>query len=205
MSGWVFSSCAKAFQSTHPMRGATTTCASQGPLPRFQSTHPMRGATLRRYIRDDWYRFQSTHPMRGATDTGIAATDIAEFQSTHPMRGATIDQYKDAHRSLNFNPRTPCGVRLDRKKPLAEKTIFQSTHPMRGATLKEERRVIEIRISIHAPHAGCDGIKACRDGLLVVISIHAPHAGCDSGFLHLLCRHKISIHAPHAGCDWTAV
>ena len=55
----------------------------------------------------------------------------------------------------NFNPRTPCGVR-----PL---------------TVKE---ILDLPISIHAPHAGCDG-KRRRGIEKSNISIHAPHAGCD--------------------------
>ena len=38
---------AELFQSTHPVRGATTTVAVKAcPSDTFQSTHPVRGATL---------------------------------------------------------------------------------------------------------------------------------------------------------------
>ncbi len=33
------------------------------------------------------------------------------------------------------------------------------------------------------------------------ISIHAPHAGCDLPHEAHRDKEKISIHAPHAGCD----
>ncbi len=55
--------------------------------------------------------FQSTHPVRGATLQGIHATGQALFQSTHPVRGATALPGLYPLPS-NFNPRTPCGVRL---------------------------------------------------------------------------------------------
>ena len=72
---------------------------------------------------------------------------------------------------------------------------------MRGATLREFMlRVVEIDISIHAPHAGCDGLVSAETGK-VIISIHAPHAGCDCNSAMSLCYDSISIHAPHAGCD----
>ena len=79
-------------------------------------------------------------------------------------------------------------------------------------------------ISIHASHAGCDGLFR-KHGLDSYISIHASHAGCDlqGRCLHLLnfyfnpripCGMRrsrfrlnglvdvISIHASHAGCDY---
>ena len=56
------------FQSTLPMRGATTTQLSRrGRILSFQSTLPMRGATLRLARLPGNTRFQSTLPMRGAT------------------------------------------------------------------------------------------------------------------------------------------
>ena len=57
----------------------------------------------------------------------------SKFQSTHPLRGATYD----------FNNRIRCGG-------------FQSTHPLRGATTFCSQAGRDIRISIHAPLAGCD-------------------------------------------------
>ena len=102
----------------------------------------------------------------------------------------------------NFNPRTPCGVRQLRTQekqragifqsthPMrgATKTFFigsgilsfQSTHPMRGATQATIRLYRQVRISIHAPHAGCDTLNNCKNKVFCEISIHAPHAGCDN-------------------------
>ena len=124
-----------------------------------------------------------------------------QFQSTHPMRGATLDLCLGGLIGQNFNPRTPCGVRLQDTR---------TTRAVRG-------------ISIHAPHAGCDsspsfaslyvanfnprtpcGVRrryAARTHTSRVISIHAPHAGCDTESKTAPRRTAISIHAPHAGCD----
>ena len=58
-------------------------------------------------------------------------------------------------------------------------SAFQSTRPMRGATLMVEKEVLEINISIHAPHAGRDQrVSTAEDDFQ--ISIHAPHAGRDA-------------------------
>ena len=37
---------------------------------------------------------------------------MQKFQSTHPMRGATAARHRCIFVSCDFNPRTPCGVRL---------------------------------------------------------------------------------------------
>ena len=56
----------------------------------FQSTRPMRGATTKMLMMMQGCLFQSTRPMRGATYAVIeAAQALAIFQSTRPMRGAT--------------------------------------------------------------------------------------------------------------------
>ena len=86
--------------------------------------------------------------------------------------------------------------------PFTEFDTFQSTHPMRGATTQTNSMRAGRRISIHAPHAGCDGLCRQHAGKHP-ISIHAPHAGCDQCkvfFFHQVLN--ISIHAPHAGCDY---
>ena len=56
------------FQSTHPSRGATRSCALRCFSSTFQSTHPSRGATLPASTPAPLNCiFQSTHPSRGAT------------------------------------------------------------------------------------------------------------------------------------------
>ena len=146
------------FQSTHPMRGATVHRGRSGAsCAQFQSTHPMRGATL--------------HPL-------LSAHSQQRFQSTHPMRGATGGATRVDPYNLHFNPRTPCGVRRVYRICEYVKAGFQSTHPMRGATDYAIHLRPKSKISIHAPHAGCD----TPDGMacdVIRISIHAPHAGCD--------------------------
>ena len=81
----------------------------------------------------------------------------SRFQSTHPVRGATRTTRTSTPRSSDFNPRTPCGVRL----------------------VGVHRRVYGVLISIHAPRAGCDVIQGGVQLPGRVISIHAPRAGCD--------------------------
>ena len=145
--------------------------------------------------------FQSTHPLRGATeDVNNSIPNRHKFQSTHPLRGATREQVFQVCTKL-----------------------FQSTHPLRGATRSTQCDRLFIGISIHAPLAGCDGIRGRKRrrrrnfnprtpcgvrpgwgngrGMRYPISIHAPLAGCDTMQKTGQKLFRISIHAPLAGCD----
>ena len=146
----------------------------------FQSTHPMRGATYQQKgVVQERLRFQSTHPMRGATYT-TAENESACIISIHaPLAGCDPPSRLCLGDADHFNPRTPCGVRLDLGRegaimpeisihaPLAgcdvptitgdhNGHIFQSTHPLRGATVIKDVFGGGYVISIHAPLAGCD-------------------------------------------------
>ena len=146
------------FQSTHPVRGATSVrVVATSTRLLFQSTHPVRGATVSQW-RAKHLLIVSIHAPRAGCDGLISILILSGngFQSTHPVRGATISAssiWRCASVSIHapragcdhrcsyiggggkcFNPRTPCGVR--RVRPLARMTtcLFQSTHPVRGAT-----------------------------------------------------------------------
>ncbi len=101
------------------------------------------------------------------------------------MRGATMAPPSLLKNPINFNPRTPCGVRLVSVRTVKNRPLFQSTHPMRGATRDLWDFAGSHRISIHAPHAGCDPALIGLTGNSHKISIHAPHAGCDTIFILL--------------------
>ena len=79
---------------------------------------------------------------------------------------------------INFNPRTPCGVRQQEVANALATGVFQSTHPLRGATKIPGSANLCNLISIHAPLAGCDFV-AVGGRPKRKISIHAPLAGCD--------------------------
>ena len=96
------------------------------------------------------------------------------------MRGATCRRGRPLPGRRDFNPRTPCGVRR---------------------TVQDICDAIK-KISIHAPHAGCDHRASTLEVKVCVISIHAPHAGCDMLLIQTIVhQQRISIHAPRMGCD----
>ena len=126
--------------------------------------------------------------------------------------------------TMDFNPRTPCGVRRHGGRLRQRHGDFNPRTPCGVRHGVHWFAPFLDAISIHAPLAGCDAIGAIVRQRAAAISIHAPLAGCDhasqtghGGICHFNprtpcgVRHRvrmtvfkrwlISIHAPLAGCD----
>ena len=116
------------------------------------------------------------------------------------MRGATLGADHGNDGGCDFNPRTPCGVRRGKNSTSTRRGLFQSTHPMRGATIIFVQCVPQLSFQSTHPMRGATERRFLRH-VPTLISIHAPHAGCDGAGRRRLVRKAISIHAPHAGCD----
>ena len=171
------------------------------PTLAFQSTHPLRGATSPSSSYSLISIFQSTHPLRGATPT-IYSLDMDYFISIHAPLAGCDPRHSDGYaEARHFNPRTPCGVRRTGATIMSGCTSFQSTHPLRGATKNPSACAHRRAISIHAPLAGCDG--KVRRGLFTGSDFN-PRTPCGvrpRSSTSLNKRLCISIHAPLAGCD----
>ena len=100
----------------------------------------------------------------------------------------------------DFNPRAPCGARHRPCRPLGTASDFNPRAPC-GA--RRSGKVVyhpQVRISTHAPLAGCDTFLP--DSLILIdISTHAPLAGRDNKRGKATQDDKISTHAPLAGRD----
>ena len=118
------------------MRGATfwrsiSLCSKE----KFQSTLPMRGATTAdTQLSCPAGYFNPHSPCGERLFHQCSRRPASRFQSTLPMRGATalcnwVRDFKD------FNPHSPCGERPSRGKAKFKILLFQSTLPMRGATV----------------------------------------------------------------------
>ena len=79
----------------------------------------------------------------------------------------------------NFNPRSPCGERLQFHEVILWHPLFQSTLPVWGATIVYLCLWIAIDISIHAPRVGSDELRLAVVTQMYYISIHAPRVGSD--------------------------
>ena len=101
--------------------------------------------------------FQSTRPMRGATKKTLYIVVVYIFQSTRPMRGATcglLRRYVGAVRY--FNPRAPCGARLNQNNVRNFAAYFNPRAPCGARRFRRFCWRYGRPISIHAPHAGRD-------------------------------------------------
>ena len=127
-------------------------------IERFQSTLPMRGATTTRMPRRCISKhFNPRSPCGERLADGVNRHAAKIFQSTLPMRGATRHFSHKKRFTIHFNPRSPCGERLTCSTAttsfpyisihaphagsdatvagvVTAAVVFQSTLPMRGAT-----------------------------------------------------------------------
>ena len=148
------------FQSTHPVRGATyylikgtLFCHNFNPRTPcgVRRTSSARGLPMRQI---------SIHAPRAGCDGELECIKL-QVSNFNPRTPCGVRLRLDRLRrtgACNFNPRTPCGVRPVIRRCIAVSACgFQSTHPVRGATWAAAGGgVVRVRISIHAPRAGCD-------------------------------------------------
>ena len=147
------------FQSTHPLRGATS-----GQLIKIAALHisihaplagcdagqrdaglahaisihaPLAGCDLVKSIsRFARNTFQSTHPLRGATTQTVVVAGRAQISIHAPLAGCDLlyTSVFGKHVISIHAPLTGC----DLVKSISRfaRNTFQSTHPSRGATAK---------------------------------------------------------------------
>ena len=130
------------FQSTRPMRDATSPSSNAPPGQVFQSTRPMRDATHPLQLILNLYHISIHASYAGRDNKFVKVVDFnAIFQSTRPMRDATISilvwtckryfnprvlcgtrrwlEFSADYGRYDFNPRVLCGTRLKRRVVLS--------------------------------------------------------------------------------------
>ena len=123
----------------------------------FQSTHPVRGATSAGQTqRRNYLTFQSTHPVRGATRQRQRSVQHAGISIHAPRAGCDSGLIPRRPSRCNFNPRTPCGVRRLRPADGQHPEHFNPRTPCGVRPLSSAPLCMPNNISIHAPRAGCD-------------------------------------------------
>ena len=167
------------FQSTLPLRGATSGLFRRD-LHELISIHaPLAGSDPRLFVRSGKAeQFQSTLPLRGATDEQLRAWLTFSISIHAPLAGSDVPVTRLDWRQTYFNPRSPCGERQESGSLPPDVSIFQSTLPLRGATPVLPVVAQAGDISIHAPLAGSDA-KWWIDSQGDILSLHAPLAGSD--------------------------
>ena len=172
---------ADCFNSRTP-GGVRRAAPSLTAIPRaFQFTHPGRGATQLVFVLHRLGRVSIHAPREGCDHrVGRSLTKATEFQFTHPGRGATAQRAgtrcwrvvsihapregcdrvrrDGALKDQGFNSRTPGGVRHVTRGVQDLYQQFQFTHPGRGATRWAIYGHCHAKVSIHAPREGCDSV-----------------------------------------------
>ena len=135
MVWWI---CKAVFQSTLPVRGATSSVSMALLYSRYFNPRSPCGERRPAKREREHHRGISIHAPRAGSDAfdGLLPSPLVEISIHAPRAGSD---------SL-----TDTGV--------AVTTIFQSTLPVRGATLVPYLEILIIDISIHAPRAGSDDV-----------------------------------------------
>ena len=167
-------------------------------------------------------------PLAGCDPMATAfITSSADFNPRTPC-GVRHPWDCDRGQKQNFNPRTPCGVRHVMSSSQASIAHFNPRTPCGVRRLLPGIRGIRLRISIHAPLAGCDNVCSYNCNRRDIFQSTHPLRGAtgpasrrpwsDSDFNprtpcgvrrenipYSKFTVKISIHAPLAGCDLVGV
>ena len=212
------------FQSTHPVRGATRTqsvrrCCKCNFNPRTPcGVRRCRSRPTRRSRRT----FQSTHPVRGATRSRAEDQAGQEISIHAPRAGCDAARRTLSAVSAHFNPRTPCGVRLD---PARISCFCANFNPRTPCGVRPHQSTTAHKMGDFNPRTPC-GVR------LIVSKVDTggepfqstyPVRGATAGHSRRWkpCRFqstypvrgatrntcnrlqgvRISIHVPRAGCD----
>ena len=118
-----------------------------------------------------------------------------------PLAGCDVLHGPGPTMELNFNPRTPCGVRPGGDRPDAQRHGISIHAPLAGCDGGPGPESGACSISIHAPLAGCDPFHFPVFGLDTLFQSTHPLRGATLTLDHNFRADIISIHAPLAGCD----
>ena len=154
----------RCFNPRSPCGERPTNRAIIALCPPFQPTLPLRGATSATKKDVKAAEFQPTLPLRGATLKRLRKSPTTLFQPTLPLRGATVHIIHTKTDKGGFNPRSPCGERLDNGIAKIRPDGFNPRSPC-GERLEygDEYEVVH-QVSTHAPLAGSDvqlGARYC--------------------------------------------
>ena len=122
------------FQSTLPLRGATSSRRPSTRWTRFQSTLPLRGATLRGAQQRDAFLISIHAPLTGSDPRARSITAAQPYFNPRSPYGERPTHMSGCWRMCYFNPRSPYGERPLFRLVKYFLIAFQSTLPLRGAT-----------------------------------------------------------------------
>ena len=186
------------FQSTLPMRGATSYRLPQGLLFANFNPHSPCGERQRRnyHVEVEFCHFNphspcgerrsgspgsrairdfNPHSPCGERRRGESVAAMMERISIHtPHAGSDNTRLCLMHFSPLFQSTLPMRGATATRSSMENPEAFQSTLPMRGATIVPAVGHLRLRISIHTPHAGSDERRRGKDYRLQNFNPHSP-------------------------------
>ena len=189
------------FQSTLPLRGATSRLLRSIRVPKYFNPHSPCGERRHRtrstthllisihtplagsdampelFVRDR-LRISIHTPLAGSDTGAVESIEIQGISIHTPLAGSDGSTAPCVARRKYFNPHSPCGERLLPCVADGMRTYF-NPHSLAGSDFATPQVIAALNvISIHTPLAGSD--RQCRvDGETLGISIHTPLAGSD--------------------------
>ena len=149
------------------------------------------------------FKFQPTRPLRGATESVPALATSDFLISTHaPLAGRDRGKGCTLLDSENFNPRAPCGARLQLKPQLFDFLDFNPRAPCGARRFSNDGFTIKICISTHAPLAGRDLSFPWLNVTILRFQPTRPLRGATETAEPTNSITEISTHAPLAGRDY---
>ena len=171
------------------------------PFDLFLSTLSLRRATNERWKQSAYNLFLSTLSLRRATRTaGEPARPVQHFYPRSPC-GERPCRKRPVSQAADFYPRSPCGERPGDALDVLSTIIFLSTLSLRRATMGAYRDHDCYNISIHALLAESD---ASSSWVMPLATHFYPRSPCGErlGFSYFyIIKITISIHALLAESD----
>ena len=119
-------------------------------------------------------------PLAGSDDTEAITMFEKRISIRAPLAGSDRVGALCARSSRNFNPRSPCGERLDALEAVGRGIRISIRAPLAGSDRRDDGMERHHGISIRAPLAGSDVIPEIYWNVYSSISIRAPLAGSDA-------------------------
>ena len=200
-------SCGRYFNPRAPCGARLIDLTIKATPSQFQSTRPVRGATTCGRARGGCNRyFNPRAPCGARLDLAVRGRPLHPFQSTRPVRGATLLYQRERRRGRIFQSTRPVRGATGRGADRDDHLRISIHAPRAGRDIAAKKMFVQqLKISIHAPRAGRDACRQLPENTPVIFQSTRPVRGATSASLSFRVFRSISIHAPRAGRDLSAL
>ena len=140
----------------------------------FQSTHPLRGATTMSSVIFEDNSISIHAPLAGCDYAGYVSAWRCQISIHAPLAGRDQRAAQGAGVFRNFNPRAPCGARLEAQVARRPHVYFNPRAPCGARRCCAVQQAVRLAISIHAPLAGRDSNQSAQCLASVYFNPRAP-------------------------------